>query len=161
MDRAQMLEQLSRIERTAEENIIKDGYLLPAFLIFHGDTTTAIGLDPSGIAHDFYKEEACDFVRLKLMELKADAYAFISESWITQHDIDAPPEQRERPSKDPNRREVVFITIETPDRMFASSREIIRDGDGSVIGLKPNDIDLVEGKSFGGRFTNLFTEAVN
>ena len=161
----------SEISEIAQKMFNEQGELQPALfaLVYkNGSFGIAIlgGLEQF-FGSDDDKEVAAMMMKRFNQEAKPIATAFVSEGWMSIFEKDAEIHDESgnykegiiRPSKDPNRKEVITINFETYNKKAFSCWEILREGEEATLKETTFGIDWeIKDSNFGGRFSGLLEE---
>lgn len=121
--------QADHLLEVAAQNMGRDGYLVPAGVIYKPDGEAMICGLPFASTSD--KQQCFQAFRSMAREKSAIAVAFVSEAWIATRKDESPVDLGEvvSPSQSPDREEVVVVTVITPDSSVVRMAPILRDGE--------------------------------
>lgn len=121
--------QANGLISVAEENMSRDGYLIPAGVVYRPDGEAVIyGLSFSS-GED--KQRCFQTFRSLAREQEAVAIAFISEAWVHLAKNTGNPVDLDESIEDPKnpKEEVVVVTVATEDDSVVKMASILRDGE--------------------------------
>lgn len=118
--------------------------------------------------NDMGKNLAAEVIKKVNKELKPIAMAFAAEGWCVVKEVKEGDEEElkkpydgPRPSKSPDRKEILFINFETFDKECNVGWEIVRNiiPSGELIPNKVMNTEwAIKGDRFAGKFSNLLTD---
>ena len=140
---------------SAKNNLIKNGSVMPVAMLYCQNQEHRIY--GTQFQSDEDKNAFTKFLRQEMKTHDALAYMFISEAWVTKHDVKDgengyknPDGTYKRPSESPDKIECIFVTFETKIQSEVICIEIKRDGDKIKFGHEQRN-----GKTIGGRFSDM------
>lgn len=132
----------------AEAMLIERGELMPLFVIHCDDgSTVPIG----GSWTPTSKEDYYSLISLLCVAYEAVGVVQMAEAWMIKRPIDHPLHGKDYapPSQASDRIEIVSVTAIWRDKTGRKTanllREIVRDGEGKAVGLKPAEIEETDG----------------
>lgn len=130
----------------ATEDFLKHGYIQNTVFISKGKEMTVL---PMFFENEKEKGKVVNAVHLLSNKMNPDAIMTVGESWVS-----CPSKEQQEseevvmPSEDPNRKEAIAVTVETPVAKWSSRQFFERDEEGSIILselIEPERCDNMEG----------------
>jgi hypothetical protein len=146
---------LDWVRQGTEEWLLEKGGVHPHVVIERAgmEHRSILPLEDHFMASDEAKEAFCAAFRRAAEEFQVERYAFVCEGWVANASPDD-PQSHVRPSEREDRREVLIVMVSSrEDEALGSIREILRDADGVVTGLGPEEHEPE--LQMGGRFVGL------
>lgn len=103
-------ELFDQTRRQARESFEKDGHHMPMFVI---DSPVGVNIVGATFSTEREKEAAVLAIRDICRGFEATRVAYVLEGWMTTYDENADVSKAPRPSVDPRRVEVLFVTVQT------------------------------------------------
>ncbi len=153
--RKTLSETLETEKDISNKEILSVGSVEPRFIaVDKNDDVRVIELGPF-MANEMMKDAVANAFRAYAKMFNIVRYAHVSEAWtatMNRGDDMRPPSQRE------DRREIVAILVSDEKGELMSVREILRDNEGKVSGLGPEEIKIDTYEKIGGRFAGLLRD---
>jgi hypothetical protein len=146
------------MQNSAKENFMQEFYLAPA-IAFHAEDKFGFAAVPQ-LEDEDQKDQVAHY--LNAMRMKCDMVIFVTEAWTVRFDKENGPvdiNSEPRPSKHPDRKEVLSMTFYDKNRMRMWFCEIIRADDddpqqGAVLGPWEELSEDGESLDMSGRFAD-------